>query len=73
MVLPIKHSRFNLTHFFIGVAISLGAGAVLSRLSNLPFWAGTLIAAVAMFLNSLFAGFEDRQPGGFLNPTEKDK
>jgi len=49
----------------------LGGAAVF--ISHILFWAGFLIAAFALFANSLLADFEDRLPGGFLNPKGNKK
>lgn len=48
-------------------------GSFLSWLSGMPLWGGMLIVAGALFVNGLVADIEDKAPGGFLNPREKDK
>jgi ABC-type multidrug transport system permease subunit len=72
-VASIKRSQFSPKYLCIGAVIALVAGVLLARVSSLPFWVGTLIVAAAMFLNGLFASFEDKQPGSFHNPNEDQK
>jgi hypothetical protein len=57
----------------IWAAVCILAGVIFSNVFHLSFWFGVLIAAVAMFVNGLVAEWEDRQPGGFLNPNEEPK
>lgn len=48
-------------------------GGLLSWLSGMPLWGGMLIVAGGLLVNGLVADIEDKAPGGFLNPREKDK
>jgi NAD/NADP transhydrogenase alpha subunit len=56
-----------------GLGIAAAIGFIISALSNLPFWAATIIVAVAMFLNGLLAQYEDNLPGGFNNPMSQEE
>ena len=48
-------------------------GGLLRWLSGMPLWGGMLIVAGGLLVNGLVADIEDKAPGGFLNPREKDK
>ena len=61
----------NLKYTLFGLGIAAAIGFIISALSNLPFWAATIIVAVAMFLNGLLAEYEDNLPGGFNNPMSE--
>jgi hypothetical protein len=55
------------------LALCAVGGAVVTWLSGMPFWAGVVIVAVALILNSAVAEVEDHAPGGFNNPKRKLK
>ena len=63
----------DLRYWFIGLAIAGMVAWLLTWLFGLPFIAAFLLTAGAMFLNGLVADWEDRRPGGFYNPRDKDK
>lgn len=54
------------------IACAVVAG-LLYWITGLPFAIGFLIVAIALILNGLLAEWEDRRPGGFYNPHDKDK
>ena len=58
--------------FLIWLVICVLAGFLFSTLFHVSFWWGVAVAAGGMFANSLLAEWEDRQPGGFLNPSTKE-
>ena len=66
-------TSFSPKHFLIGLVVCMLAGLIFAMLFHVSFWLGVVIAAVGMFLNGLIAEWEDRQPGGFLNPTKEPK
>jgi membrane protein DedA with SNARE-associated domain len=58
---------------FIGLSIASIIAGLVSYFSELSFWIVFIITIVGMFINSIIAEVEDNSPGGFNNPSEKDK
>ena len=65
--------RINLKLTVVSLLVCAAVGGLLSWLSGMPFWGGVLIAAAALLVNGLVAEVEDRAPGGFLNPRNRDE
>lgn len=65
--------RINLKLTVVSLLVCAAVGGLLSWLSDMPFWGGVLIAAAALLVNGLVAELEDRAPGGFLNPRNRDE
>lgn len=65
--------RINLKLTVVSLLVCAAVGGLLSWLSGMPFWGGVLIAAAALLVNGLVAELEDRAPGGFLNPRNRDE
>ena len=53
-------------------AICTAIGGLLYWIFDVPFIFGFLLVGLALVLNGLLAEWEDRQPGGFYNPHDKD-
>ncbi|MGA0613113.1 hypothetical protein, partial [Caldimonas sp. KR1-144] len=54
-------------------AICCCGGALISAFSSMPFWGGAAIVAAALLVNGMVAEVEDRSPGGFLSPRDKQE
>jgi len=54
--------------FFATLAVIAVLTAGLSRWLHLNYWVVFAITVVAVKLNGLAADWEDKQPGGLLNP-----
>jgi hypothetical protein len=52
--------------------ICCGGGALIAAFSDMPSWGGAAIVAAALLVNGVVAEVEDRAPGGFLNPRNKE-
>ena len=55
--------------FALSLAIAAALGGGLAWLAGWPFWAGFPVVLLAMLANGHLADWEDRRPGGFLNPS----
>jgi hypothetical protein len=64
-------SSLKFAGVWLAIVCSIGAGA--SYFLDISFWTAALIVGVALIANGLFAEWEDRQPGGFYNPKDKDQ
>lgn len=55
---------------FLGIAISVIVGGMISWLSGMNFVLSSLLVGGALVVNGLLAEWEDRRPGGFFNPKD---
>jgi hypothetical protein len=63
----------SVPHLLVSLGIALLGALALSSFSGLPFWACFAIAFGALLANGWLATWEDNQPGGFNNPTDRDE
>jgi hypothetical protein len=64
--------KIRLLYIVIWLLISGLAGIAAASFFGLNFWVTFAITGVALMLNGLVAEIEDRMPGGFFNPRNKD-
>ena len=55
---------------FLGIAISVIVGGMISWLSGMNFVLSSLLVGGALVVNGLLAEWEDRRPNGFFNPKD---
>lgn len=60
----------NLKASFLGIAISVIVGGMISWLSGMNFVLSSLLVGGALLVNGLLAEWEVRRPGGFFNPKD---
>jgi hypothetical protein len=58
--------------FLVWAAIVIIVAGAASYLIGIGFWPAAAIVAAALVINGIVAEFEDRRPGGFLNPRDDD-
>jgi hypothetical protein len=68
-----KHARLSVKTIALWLIFCTSGGALLSWLFGLPTWGGAAIIGITLITNGYVAEFEDRAPGGFLNPHKKHK
>ena len=71
--MPKWNAGFSPRHFLASLVVATIAALALSYLSGLPFWGGFAIVIVALLVNGWLATWEDDQPGGFSNPTDRNE
>jgi hypothetical protein len=62
---------WNIKLFLIVTGCIALVAAAVSYFAGMNFWLMFVICFMAMWLNSLLLQFEDKLPGGFLNPIKK--
>jgi hypothetical protein len=55
------------------LVVVLALAGVIHWLSGINFFLCSALVAAAFMLNGLLAEWEDRRPGGFLNPKGNDE
>jgi hypothetical protein len=63
--------RKRLLYTVAWLAICSAAGGIAAYGFQLSFWITFAITAAALVVNGFIAEWEDRMPGGFLNPRRK--
>ncbi|HYP62348.1 MAG TPA: hypothetical protein VEQ16_00585 [Acidocella sp.] len=65
--------RFRPNLFLVWLLICCLVGLLLLRLIHLLFWAGFLLAAAGLLINSIVAARDEHWPGRFLTPSPPKK
>jgi hypothetical protein len=57
--------------FYVAIGFCALVAGIISYFSGMSFWVMLPIVLGAMYINALLLDFEDKTPGGFLNPTKE--
>ena len=63
----------NIRVFLVSMGIAASVAYGFSVISDLRFWGSFAVIVIAMLANGFLATWEDEQPGGFNNPTDKER